>query len=140
MQIPGTAWRLPTQSLRDAMDVSPELVSILSRYAVAFGAQVAETAFSNGLFSLEQRLARWLLMCHDRAIGDDIAITHEFLSVMLGVRRPAVTLGVQALEGTSVIRATRGHITIRNRVRLTEVAGEAYGAAASEYRRLLETA
>jgi CRP-like cAMP-binding protein len=95
MQIPGKAWELTLEGYTSIIAPHAPSMALLRLYAHAFGVQVAETAFSNGLFSLDARLARWLLMCHDRIDGDAIAITHEFLSIMLGVHRPAVTIALQ---------------------------------------------
>ncbi|WP_306454999.1 helix-turn-helix domain-containing protein [Mesorhizobium sp. L48C026A00] len=82
-------------------------------------------------------MARWLLMCHDRVRGDRLAITHEFMSVMLGVRRPGVTVAIQELEGRGLIRATRGEIVIRDRDGLFQLADGTYSEPEREYRRLL---
>jgi len=76
------------------------------------------------------------LMCHDRVDGDDLPLVHEFLSMMLGVRRPGVTIAVQTLEGAGVIKAKRGHIIVRDRAKLEEAAGGSYGVPEAEYRRL----
>ena len=138
MQVPGAAWRVPADSVREAAAHDPELQQTLLRYAYAFSVQTAETAFVNALFTLEQRLARWLLMCHDRLNGDEIGVTHELLSIMLGVRRPAVTLAVQALEGAGMVRATRARLEIRDREKLIAVAGAAYGTSSAEYRRVVK--
>ena len=78
---------------------------------------------------METRLARWLLMCHDRVDGDDIQITHDFLSMMLGVRRAGVTTTIHILEGNGLIRAKRGVITVLDRDKLEELADNAYGLA-----------
>jgi hypothetical protein len=82
-------------------------------------------------------LARWLLMCGDRTVGDRLFITHEFLSIILGVRRPGVTVGLQMIESYGYIRARRGEITIRDRDGLLKLAGGAYGPPEAEYRRLV---
>jgi hypothetical protein len=82
-------------------------------------------------------LARWLLMSHDRLEGDDLPLTHEFLSLMLGAQRSSVTLAVQAVEGYGMIRANRGLLTIRDRDKLLELAGGGYGVAEAEYDRLI---
>jgi CRP-like cAMP-binding protein len=89
---------------------------------------------------MEVRLARWLLMCHDRVDGDEIAITHESLALMLGAQRSGATLAVQMLEGNLLIKARRGRITIVNRKSLLEVADGSYGIAEAEYARLIEDA
>ena len=105
----------------------------LMRYAHVAMIQTAQTAHANAGFDIEARLARWLLMMHDRAGEDEFQLTHEFLSVMLGVRRPGVTVALQVLEGNGLIRATRGRITILDRKRLIETADDAYGVAEAEY-------
>ena len=76
-------------------------------------------------------------MCHDRSDSDDIALTHEFLSVMLAVRRPSVTTALHVLEGNGFIQSDRGVVTVTNRQALEEFAGDAYGKAEAEYRRLI---
>ncbi|MFL5518047.1 MAG: Crp/Fnr family transcriptional regulator, partial [Gemmatimonadales bacterium] len=99
--------------------------------------QTASTAYANANHSLESRLARWLLMCHDRVDGNDIPITHEFMAMMLGVRRAGVTTATHILEGNRLIRARRGVITIRDRERLEEMTDGAYGLPEAEYARLM---
>jgi CRP-like cAMP-binding protein len=86
---------------------------------------------------MAERLSRWLLMCHDRMRSDDMALTHEFLSLMLGVRRSGVTDNLHILEGMRAIKATRGRIYIRDRATLEEIAGGCYGAPEKEYDRLI---
>jgi CRP-like cAMP-binding protein len=98
--------------------------------------QVAATALTNGRYEIGQRLARWLLMCQDR-LGDQLPLTHDFLALMLGVRRPGVTSAMHVLEGEQLIYAERGLIRIRSRQRLEEYAGAAYGVPEAEYRRLI---
>ena len=86
---------------------------------------------------MDIRLARWLLMAHDR-IGDDaLPLTHEFLALMLAVRRPGVTDALNALREQGLISYTRGQITVRNRKGLERTAGESYGTPEAEYRRLI---
>jgi CRP-like cAMP-binding protein len=87
VQGPGTAGRLGAGAFRATLDESPALRALLLRYALAFQAQIAQTAACNGRHQVEQRLARWLLMVHDRAEGDTFPMTYEFLSMMLGIRR-----------------------------------------------------
>lgn len=99
--------------------------------------QTAHTALANGQGKLEQRLARWLLMAHGRIDGDELPLTHEFLALMLSVRRPGVTVALQLLEHRALIAAKRGIITIRHRKGLTELANGLYGIAEAEYRRLI---
>jgi CRP-like cAMP-binding protein len=87
---------------------------------------------------VNERLARWILMCHDRISGDELSLTHEYISVMLAVRRPSVTTALHVLEGNGFIRSTRGIVTIRNRTALEEFARDAYGRPEEEYRRLMK--
>jgi CRP-like cAMP-binding protein len=94
--------------LKDTIDERPSLHRLLLRYAQALNVQTSVTAFANANHTLEMRLARWLLMCHDRLDGDDIEITHEFMAMMLGVRRAGVTTSLHILEGNRLIRSTRG--------------------------------
>lgn len=98
------------------MDHSPALRALLLRFVHTFIVQVSQTAYANAGYSVEERLARWLLMTHDRLEQDDMLITHEFMSIMLGTRRSGVTLAVQMLEGAGAIRATRGRVRMTARV------------------------
>src|SRR5215203_2947733 len=97
------------------MNESQSLEDSLLGWTYKFLNQTANTAFSNGTATLEERLARWLLMAHDRLDGDEIPLTHEFLSLMLGVRRAGVTVALNYLESRGVIRMSRGHIVITDR-------------------------
>ena len=99
--------------------------------------QTAHTVLAQGRAKLEERLARWLLMSHDRAEGDELPLTHEFLALMLGVRRAGVTMATHLLEGRGVIRATRGQLMVVDRKGLEEIAGGTYGVPEAEYRRLI---
>jgi CRP-like cAMP-binding protein len=96
------------------------------RYANSFLMQTTTTALANGRSKVEERLARWLLMAHDRVDGDDLPLTHEFLGMMLGSPRPGVTLAVQALEKEGLIDAKRRSITILDRKNLEKRANGAY--------------
>jgi CRP-like cAMP-binding protein len=139
MQIAGHGWRIAVQDLEQAMAESSSLHRQLLRYAQASHVQVSETAFTNANSDVEARLARWLLMCHDRVEGGDIPLTHEFIAMMLGVRRPGVTVALHVLEGMQVIRAKRGVITVLDREKLEELAEDAYGLSEAEYTRLIGT-
>jgi CRP-like cAMP-binding protein len=137
MQIAGHGWRIAVQDLEQAMAQSSSLHRHLLRYAQASHVQASETAFANANSDVEARLARWLLMCHDRVEGGDIPLTHEFIAMMLGVRRPGVTVALHVLEGMQVIRAKRGVVTVLDREKLEELADEAYGLSEAEYTRLI---
>jgi CRP-like cAMP-binding protein len=133
VQASGEGFRIGAADLQAAMDQSGTLRTLLLRFVHTFIVQVSQTAYANAGYSIDERLARWLLMTHDRLEHDDMPMTHEFLGIMLGTRRPGVTLAVQMLEGVGVIRATRGHITMRDRVRLEQIAGQSYGFAEKVY-------
>ena len=137
IQVADDAWRLPAQALRDAVDARPSLRALLLRYVQALSTQSAYTALSNAMHPMEERLARWVLMCDDRTDTSEMLLTHEFISIMLGVRRPSVTTALHVLEGNGFIRAERGAITVINRVALEEFAGDAYGVPEAEYVRLI---
>jgi hypothetical protein len=109
----------------------------LLRYVQCFVAQMGRTILANLHEPTERRLARWLLMNHDRLQGEEIALTHEQLGVMLGVRRASVTDALHIVEGHSFIRSVRGRVIIRDRLGLIEFAGESYGAAEREYGRAI---
>ena len=133
----GTALRIDAANLISACGASPGLNNLLLRFVQYFTIQLGRTLVSNLGDPVERRLARWLLMNHDRIEGDDIALTHHQLGVMLGVRRASVTDTLHVLEGEHAIQCTRGHIAIRDRCRLRQMAGEAYGFAEAEYARLI---
>lgn len=137
IQLPGSGWRVPASVLVDAADASVTLRNVLLRFAHTLSVQTMFTALSNSVHPVDERLARWLLMCHDRTIGTEMELTHEFLSIMLAVRRPSVTTALHTLEGNRFIRAERRCITILDRTGLEEFAGDAYGKPEEEYRRLL---
>jgi CRP-like cAMP-binding protein len=127
---------LPVSVLWTIMAACPCLAALLQRASHNLATQVSYTAQSNALYKIDRRLARWLLMCHDR-LGREIVITHECIAVMLAVRRPSVTDSLAILEGEGYIRCQRKLITIRNRPALEEFAGDAYGAPEEEYRRVV---
>jgi CRP-like cAMP-binding protein len=139
MQMAGHGHRLASDDLRKLMAGSDTLRAMLLRYAQAFLLQSTHTAMSNGSARLDERLARWLLMAHDRAEGDQLALIHEFLALMLGVQRPGVTVAIHSLEGRGLIRATRGNIAVLDRKGLEAAANGSYGAPEAEYRRLFAT-
>ena len=136
VQNAGKGLRMPATELRKAMERSGTLRSHLLLYAHAFLVQATQTARANSRSKLEERLARWLLMAHDRLGTDDLVITHEFLSMMLGVRRPGVTVGLNLLERAALIRIHRGVISIIDRTGLKRAANGAYGVAEAEFSRL----
>lgn len=133
----GTALRIANEPLLEACRVSPTLLHLLLRFVQSFTIQLGRTIVSNLTEPVERRLSRWLLMNHDRMPGDEIALTHEQIGTMLGVRRASVTDALHILEGEGMIRCKRGLIVIRERAPLKQMAGETYGFAEAEYGRLI---
>lgn len=129
-------WRLPSDKLRRAMAKSPALHGVLLRYVQAFMSQTAHTLLANAAYRMDQRLARWLLMCDDRVDENELPLTQLFLSRMLGVNRPGVTAAVRALKDAGLIGHARSRITVLDRAELEVVAGGSYGAPEAEYARL----
>lgn len=133
----GPALVIAADKLMAACRASHELHLVLLRFAHTLTIQAAATAAANAHFELPERLARWLLMCHDRSDCDRMRLTHDFMAMMLAVRRSGVTVTLHSLEGTGAIRSTRGIVTILDRDRLEEIAGESYGVPEAEYCRLI---
>jgi cAMP-binding proteins - catabolite gene activator and regulatory subunit of cAMP-dependent protein kinases len=137
MQVPGTGWRMAAAALRKATSQSPSLHAALLRYVMAFLAQVSQTAACNGAHRIDERLARWLLMAHDRCHDDRIPLTQEFLSTMLGVRRAGVTVAASTLQRAGIINYVSGDITVLNRPALEVASCECYGIVMEQVKRLL---
>jgi CRP-like cAMP-binding protein len=137
IQVAGEGRSIAAKKLRAAMHESRSLHNTLLKYVQAFMSQTAHTAIANAPAKLPERLARWLLMAHDRLPGNRLALTHEFLSLMLAVRRAGVTETVHDLESRGLIEASRGEIIVLNRKGLQKIAGHFYGSPEAEYRRLM---
>jgi CRP-like cAMP-binding protein len=128
MQLAGEGLRIGADKVRRAMEQSPSLQRAFLRHVHGFLMQTTSTALANGRSKLEERLARWLLMAHDRGTGDTLQLTHEFLGLMLGVQRPGVTVAVGALVRAGLITAHRSSITIVDRRELEKCANGTYVA------------
>jgi CRP-like cAMP-binding protein len=137
VQLDGTALRIDAVAFRAAMEQSPTLRGLLLRYAMAFHAQVTFTAACNARHAIENRLARWLLIAHDRAGGDSFAITHEFISMMLGVGRPGVSIAAGILQKAGLVHYGRGKMNILDRSGLEAATCECYHSTRREFARLL---
>jgi CRP-like cAMP-binding protein len=124
VQAAGEAKCIPAKELREATRSSLSLRDSLLKYVQAFGVQTTHTAISNAQARIDVRLARWILMAHDRIGDDTLPLTHEFLSLMLSVRRPGVTDALNALRKEGLISYKRGEITVQDRKGLERVAGE----------------
>lgn len=137
MQIGGNGHRIPQEPFRAAVLKSESFRSLMLKWAQGFMIQTAHTALANGRAKLEERLARWLLMAHDRLTTDAVPLTHEFLAVMLGVRRAGVTVAIHSFERRGLVSTRRGQLTVVNRAGIEQVAGSFYGVPEAELRRLM---
>jgi CRP-like cAMP-binding protein len=126
VQVPGNAFCGTPDVLRPEMGRSRSFSTLLLHYYHLVASQIAQTAACNRLHSLEERCCRWLLIAHDSARSDSFPLTHEFLSMMLGVQRAGVSIAANALQQTGVIRYARGHMTITDRPGLEAAACECY--------------
>ena len=140
VQSAGSAMRISATLLREMMAASRSLTVTLLRYVNVFMVQGSQTALANGRGRLDERLARWLLMWHDRVLDDDLVTTHEFLALLLGVRRQGVTVALHELEGRGLIRSTRSHVRIVDRDGLLQAANGFYGIPEAEYDRSIGVA
>jgi CRP-like cAMP-binding protein len=136
VQNAGTGLRITAAQLRQAMGKSRTLQAACLLYAHAFMTQMTYTAISNGRSKIEERLARWILMACDRLDANDLKLTHEFLSMMLGVRRSGVTIALHLLVQEGLIKAQRGTITVIDREGLKKISNGAYGVPEAEFQRL----
>ncbi|MBV1798571.1 Crp/Fnr family transcriptional regulator [Siccirubricoccus sp. G192] len=137
VQMEGTALRIEAAAFRAEMDRSAAFRAPLLRYALAFHAQVSLTAACNARHAVENRLARWLLIAHDRAGQDEFPMTHEFISMMLGVRRPSVTIAAGILHKAGLIHYARGRMEILDQPGLEAASCECYHIVRHEFARLL---
>jgi CRP-like cAMP-binding protein len=112
---PAEAVRIKADALRNLLDQTPDLKARLQQFAIIQGMIVGQLAACNRIHELEQRLARWLTMSHDRVTGDTMNLTQEFLAEMLGTARPSVTLAAGALQRSGAIEYVRGEIKVVNR-------------------------
>jgi hypothetical protein len=136
MQVEGDGHCIAAQKLREALNQSISLLKCLLHYGHAFAIQANYTALANARGNIGERLARWLLMARDRLDGDEMILTHEFLALMLGVRRAGVTGALQAFEIQGLVETARGSVTIKDRKGLEGYANGLYGPPEAEYARL----
>jgi CRP-like cAMP-binding protein len=137
VQIAGDAVRMPAYPLREQFDRHKGVRSVLLKYTQAMLAQVTQNAACNGLHSLEQRYARWLLEARDRVGEDEMRLTQQFISEMLGVRRAGVTEVSGRFEKRGIVHQRRGRTRIIDDKQLEAAACECYRVLAEEYDRLL---
>jgi CRP-like cAMP-binding protein len=133
----GNALRMPAARFKRLLKTCPGLSGKLNRYLYIMMAQLAQSAACTHFHNIESRLARWLLMTHDRAHSDYFYLTHEYLGQMLGVRRSGVTIAARELHRRKLINYVRGNIHIINRAKLEDVSCACYGTMMNDYARLL---
>ena len=138
MQIPGNAMRIPADLLEEKLRKMPVLRGMLNRYVLVRGLQIAQIAACNRLHEIDQRLARWLLMCRERVESDLLPVTHELLAQILGTGRPSVSLAAGVLQKKGVIETSRGAVRIVKRRELESTACECYHTI-EQFHRILKT-
>ncbi len=136
IQVEATGYRINAQHLREEVDRSTALQRHLQKYLLGHLVESAQFAACNRLHGISERLARWLLTCHDRVESDRIPLTHDFLGQMLGAERSTVTLAAGMLHQAGLIDYARGHVTITNRPGLEDVSCECYHVVRDEFQRL----
>lgn len=134
----GTATVIPAAALVEATERSLTLARTLLQFAHVFAVQQAQSVCSALIHPVDRRMARWVLLYHDRVEGDEISLTHEEFRLMLGVRRSSITDALHRLESERAVRGLRGRVVVRDRERLLQLAGETYGKPEAAYRRLIE--
>lgn len=125
-QMPGSAWRLPAPMLRETIERHSGFKAALNRFAQALLLQIYQLAACNGRHTLEQRLARWLLMVRDRVERDELPLKHEFISFLLGTRRPSISVAIAGFKAAGLVAAGHGHIVVLDRNGLERTACECY--------------
>ena len=136
VQVPGDALRIPADILRAEFENRKGVRDILLRHTQAMIAQISQSVACNRLHSLEQRYARWLLEVRDRICSDELALTHKYISIILGVRRASVTEVSGKYESAGILKTRRGRTRIIDVERLREASCECHGAVSAEYDRL----
>jgi len=132
-QVAGSGWRMSARRFKELVFECHGLQGVLQRYALTFMNQAARSSACNRMHDVNQRLARWLLLVHDRVLNDEFGLTQEYLSEMLGVRRPSVSLAAQTLQHAGLINYRWGRITVLDRLGLEDAACEDYRQTVDEY-------
>lgn len=135
IQIPNGAWQIPSEALKAEFDTCETSRIVLLKFMYKLQSQIGQTTLCNRLHSVEQRLARWLLLCDDRIDAPTLQLTQDFLAIMLGVSRVSVTLAAQALQDVSYIKYRRGEITVLDREGLEDAVCDCYKIVRREYDR-----
>lgn len=136
VQVPGDAMRIPADILRARFESSSGVRDMLLRHTQAMIAQISQSVACNRLHSLEQRYARWLLEVRDRICSDELALTHKYIAVILGVRRASVTEISGKFEAAGMVRTRRGRTLIIDADALRDTSCECHRSVSREYERL----
>lgn len=136
VQLPGNGFQIATADIKREFERGGTLQALAMRFIHALMIQIGQMSLCNRLHSNEERLARWLLMCYDRSETNELKLTQDFLSVMLGSNRTTVTLSALALQNAGYIKYSRGLIIIKDRAGLEEFTCSCYQAIKREYDRL----
>jgi CRP-like cAMP-binding protein len=136
IQVAASGFRIDARRLKNEFDRNGKLRDHIQKYLLASLIQSAQYAACNRLHSIAERLARWVLTCHDRIQSDHMPLTHEFLGQMLGAPRTTVTLAAGMLNKAGLIDYSRGHVTIRDRQKLEDSSCECYRTVHDEFKRL----
>jgi len=137
VRVDGSALQIGAAGFRQLLNDVPDLRCRLLRYSEAIRALASQTAACNGRHSLEQRLARWLLMAQDRLESDDLPVTQELAALMLCVYRPSITVVAGILQRAGIIRYARGHLTVLDRTGLEAAACDCYAVVNRRFASLL---
>lgn len=133
----GTILRVAMGTALAAIAQSPRIGDLFCRFSTVVGIQIAETLGACALHRVDRRVARWLLLRHDRVGGDEILVQHEEIAINLGTRRASITDALHVIEGSGVVRCRRGRLLVRNRQALEALASACYGQTETVYRQVI---
>jgi CRP-like cAMP-binding protein len=137
MADPGGFWKCSTSVFKEQLARNGALLRILLRYFQAYLAQVSQSVACNALHSIDQRFARWVLMCHNRARGQPFHLTQEYLASMLGVQRPTVSVTAKAYQEAGLVQYSRGVIAVLDQAALERATCECYHVVKDQFERFL---
>ncbi len=137
VQVPGLALRMDAEAFVAELRESQGMASVVRRYTQAFVSQLSQQVACNGLHSIEERCARWMLLTHDRVGADEFPLTQEYLAQMLGVRRPSVTVVARSLQQAGLIHYRRGRVRVTDRAGLENASCECYRVLREAFDRLI---
>jgi CRP-like cAMP-binding protein len=133
VQLEGPMVRCPIEPLRSEFENSEHVRNLFVSYSETLLSQITQSVACNSLHTVEERMCRWLLMMHDRAEGELLAYTHDFLARILGANRTSVTLAAQSLQNRGLIRYRRGMMQIRDRAEMERVSCECYAVVRARF-------